>query len=172
MRLEWGSYRSTEAKVLLAAVGAYQLVEVLRAAKRLTNRGVPNLVIYWLEPGRLQDACAGTQYGIPNELWLSLQPRRAKVCVFCTHTRPHSIWGLIGPLLQDDRRLSVLGYSNMGGTLDTAGMLFVNRCSWAHCVAEAARLLELPARDYLEEPELAALAGKASPHGVIIPHPS
>jgi hypothetical protein len=55
-----------------------------------------------------------------------------------------------------------------GGTLTVAGMLFVNRCTWAHILDEAARLLGLPRQDVLTEDELAALDGQASPHGVII----
>jgi phosphoketolase len=73
--------------------------------------------------------------------------------------------------MQDGGRLSVLGYRNRGGTLDTPGMLFVNRCTWAHCVAEAARLLRLPQQELLDEGEIAALAGRAEPQGVIVPHP-
>jgi hypothetical protein len=47
-------------------------------------------------------------------------------------------------------------------------MLFVNRCSWAHVLAEAARVLGLPREDVLTAQELAALDRKASPEGVII----
>jgi hypothetical protein len=31
------------------------------------------------------------------------------------------------------------GYTSYGGTLDAAGMLFANRCAWAHAIATAAR---------------------------------
>jgi phosphoketolase len=170
LRLEWASYRTQDARVLLAASGAYQLTEVLRAAKRLRDRNVPNLVVYWLEPGRLQEDCSGTEYAVRDDIYRLLQPPGVPT-VFCTHTRTHSIWGLLGPRMQDGDRLSVLGYRNQGGTLDTPGMLFVNRCTWAHCVAEAARLLRLPQQELLDEGEIAALAGRAEPQGVIVPHP-
>jgi phosphoketolase len=170
LRLEWASYRTQDARVLLAASGAYQLTEVLRAAKRLRDRNVPNLVVYWLEPGRLQEDCSGTEYAVRDDIYRLLQPPGVPT-VFCTHTRTHSIWGLLGPRMQDGGRLSVLGYRNRGGTLDTPGMLFVNRCTWAHCVAEAARLLRLPQQELLDEGEIAALAGRAEPQGVIVPHP-
>lgn len=171
IRLDWASYRPEEAKVLLGAVGAYQLGEVLRAAKRLTERNIPHIIVYWLEPGRLQEGCADTEYEIPEDLLRSLHPPRVSALVFCTHTRPHCIWWLIGPLL-DGRRLKVLGFRNQGGTLDTPGMLFVNGCSWAHCVSEAAHLLDLPVQEVLMEHELAALRGEAAPQGIIIPRPA
>jgi hypothetical protein len=48
-------------------------------------------------------------------------------------------------------------------------MLFVNRCSWAHIVRSACDLLGRPPEAALTLDELAALDGKASPHGVVIP---
>jgi hypothetical protein len=63
---------------------------------------------------------------------------------------------------------SALGFIGQGGTLTVAGMLFVNRSTWAHILEEAARLLGLPRQDVLTEEELAALDGQVSPHGVII----
>ena len=65
--------------------------------------------------------------------------------------------------------MSVLGYVNEGGTLSTSGMLFINSCSWAHCVAEVAQLLGVPEERFRTEPELAALKGQLNPHGVIVP---
>jgi hypothetical protein len=64
---------------------------------------------------------------------------------------------------------SGLGYISQGGTYDTEGLLFVNRSSWAHCVAEVARLLGLAQEHLLERAELQALAGEINPHGIIIP---
>jgi hypothetical protein len=67
------------------------------------------------------------------------------------------------------RAIAGLGYINQGGTYDTSGLLFVNRCSWAHCVAEVARLIDLPQDRVLDELEVKALAGELSPEGIIIP---
>jgi hypothetical protein len=50
-------------------------------------------------------------------------------------------------------------------------MLMVNRCAWAHCVLEGARLLDVPEGQLLTQAELAAISGKTSPHGSIIPFP-
>jgi hypothetical protein len=47
-------------------------------------------------------------------------------------------------------------------------MLFVNRCSWAHVLAECARVAGLNREDLLTADELAALEGRATPEGVII----
>jgi hypothetical protein len=47
-------------------------------------------------------------------------------------------------------------------------MLFVNRCTWAHIVLEAARLLKVPVTKLLTKKEIAAINGKANPEGVII----
>jgi hypothetical protein len=60
-----------------------------------------------------------------------------------------------------------LGFLNQGGTLNTAGMLFVNRCTWAHIVAEAVRLLGLVGEKFLSPEEWEALAGKRSPEGIM-----
>jgi hypothetical protein len=47
-------------------------------------------------------------------------------------------------------------------------MLFVNRCTWAHILAEAARVLHIPRQELLTSEEMAALDGKVSPKKVII----
>jgi hypothetical protein len=56
-----------------------------------------------------------------------------------------------------------LGFSNRGGTVDTLGMLFVNRTSWAHVLQASASLLETPLERWLEGEELAALRGETAP---------
>jgi hypothetical protein len=50
-------------------------------------------------------------------------------------------------------------------------MLMINRCSWAHCLLETARLLDVPEQHLLTSTELAAISGKANPQGNIIPFP-
>jgi hypothetical protein len=44
----------------------------------------------------------------------------------------------------------------------------VNRCSWAHCLRAAGRLLQIPDIELLSEDERQALDGKRSAHGVIL----
>jgi hypothetical protein len=47
-------------------------------------------------------------------------------------------------------------------------MLFVNRCTWAHILAEAAHVLDIPRQELLTSEEMTALDGRVSPEGVII----
>jgi len=44
----------------------------------------------------------------------------------------------------------------------------VNRCTWAHILLEAAKLLKVPVTKLLTRNEMAAINGKANPEGVII----
>lgn len=85
-----------------------------------------------------------------------------------THTRPEVLIGTLQPLHTGCDRTGALGYINHGGTLNVPGMLFVNRCTWAHILAETARVLDMPREALLTAPELAALDGKACPEGVIV----
>ncbi len=63
-------------------------------------------------------------------------------------------------------RTAALGFIGQGGTLTVDGMLVVNRCTWAHILAETARVLERPREDLLTSEELAVLDGRAAPEGV------
>ena len=170
MRLDWASYEPDRARIILTAVGAYQLGEILAAARRLRESKVPHVVVYLLEPGRFRhprhegERAHQASPALVERLFPSaIHPR-----LFLTHTRPETILGVVGPLHTGPRTRG-LGYINQGGTLNTPGMLFVNHCSWAHSVAEAARLVNVPRERVLSEKEIAALEGRLSPHGVIIP---
>ena len=171
LRLDWASHHPEKAQVILAAIGSYQLGEVLTAARRLKEKGLPHLVVCIGEPARFQSKFAEDELKrrVPDEVMASLFPPSA-ARLFVTHTRPHFMWGIFGPH-QSASKMSVLGYVNEGGTLNTPGMLFVNSCSWAHCVAEVANLLDIPAERFLSGPELAALQGRLNPHGVIVALP-
>ncbi|MCS6925075.1 MAG: xylulose 5-phosphate 3-epimerase [Candidatus Binatia bacterium] len=170
LRLDWAGHASEQARIVLAAVGAYQLGEVLTASRRLAERSVPHSVVYLFEPGRFRLARseAEQRHQAPLAVRETLFPPTVPHRLFVTHTRPEVILGLLGPL-HTGPHTSGLGYINQGGTLNTPGMLFVNRCTWAHCLAEVARLLDLPPTHVLSAQEIAALEGKCSPHGVIIP---
>jgi hypothetical protein len=76
--------------------------------------------------------------------------------------------GVIGPLVTG-RQTRGLGFINHGGTLNIESLLFVNRCTWAHCVDAAASLLRAPREALLSEDELAAIDHQRSPHGAVIP---
>jgi phosphoketolase len=170
LHLRWASHEPQRARIVLTAIGAYQLGEVLRAARRLTESGIPHQVNYLLEPGRFRRARnhAEERHLAPSAVLQQLFPSEIPARLFVTHMRPEPLLGLLGEL-HTGAQTCGLGYINQGGTLDTPGMHFVNRCSWAHCVAEAARLLRAPRTELLNQSEINALDGLANPHGVVIP---
>lgn len=170
MDAEWTGFERTRARIILTAIGAYQFGEILVASRRLAEREIPHRVVYWLEPGRFRaprseaEAAHCAAPAVVERLFpAEMQPR-----LFLSHTRPEAILGLLGPLHTGPRTVG-LGYINQGGTLSTPGMLFVNRCTWAHVLQAAARLLKLPSKRLLSRQELDALEGRASPHGAIVP---
>jgi phosphoketolase len=168
--LTWASHAPERAQIILTAVGAYQLGVVLAASQRLRDHDLSHTVVYLLEPGRFRQPRSEREqaHQAPPAVRHALFPAHIPCRLFVTHTRPETLLGLLGPF-HTGPRTSGLGYISQGGTLSTPGMLFVNRCSWAHCVAEAARLLNLPPTQLLRPLELQALEGKRSPHGVLIP---
>ena len=169
-RLDWAGHRADRAEITLVAIGAYQLGEVLRAGRRLTERGIPHTVVYLLEPGRFRAprTAAEAAHQAPDAVRQALFPDTVSRLVLVTHTRPEPMRGLLAPF-HGRGPTAALGYVSAGGTYDTPGILFANRSTWAHCVAEAARLLELPRARLLDEPEIQVLDGTRSPHGVILP---
>ena len=170
LRLDWAGHAPERAQVILAAVGAYQLQEVLAASRRLAERDVSHVVVYLLEPGRFREPRGAREqdHQAPAVLRDALFPPGLPRRVFVTHTRPEPMLGVLGPLHTGPQTRG-LGYVNRGGTLDTPGMLFVNRCTWAHILVEVARLLGIAREHLLTPAELRALDGQSSPHGTIIP---
>lgn len=171
LRLDWAGHASERAQLAFLAVGAYQLGEVLRASRRLADREVPHTVVYVLEPGRFRRARSPAERAHQSEARPALFPDRTPCLVLVTHTRPEPMLGLLEPL-QAPARCAALGYVSKGGTYDTPGLLFVNRSSWAHVVAEAARLLGLERERLLDAAERDALDGRRNPQGVVVPAPS
>jgi phosphoketolase len=169
LRLRWTGL-GERPRLLLTAIGAYQLEQVLVASTRLNERGVSHAVNYMIEPGRFreprsEDERAHAASGSTTE---ELFPQDATARLFVTHTRPEPMLGVLRPLDTGSRSTKALGWLNRGGTLSIEGLMFVNGCSWAHIVAESARLLDLPASGLLTPDEVAALEGRASPHGIVI----
>ncbi len=91
---------SNEEQILLAAIGSYQLLEILRASDRLSERGLPHSVVCMLEPGRFRDPrdLREAEHVVSLKQRQSLFPKTAPVRVFLTHTRPEPLVGLIRPL--------------------------------------------------------------------------
>ncbi len=170
MRLDWAGYKVGEQKLVLTAIGAYQLEQALKASVRLAARAIPHSVVYMLEPGRFrQPRSAAEQAHLASQsLRNDLYPAGVTARVFVSHTRPEPLLGTLQPLTTGPQTVA-LGFVNQGGTLNTAGMLFVNRCSWAHIVQAAASVLGLSAEELLSADERAALAGETNPTGILIP---
>ena len=168
LRLPWAGHRTDEARVILTAVGADQLGEVLRASRRLGERGVAHAVVYMLEPGRFRTPRSPRERAhlAPHAVRARLYPDAVPARVLLGHTRPEALLGVLQPLNTGPRTVG-LGFVNQGGTLDVQGMLFVNRATWAHVLAAVACALETPRTELLTAAEIAALDHAASPEGIV-----
>lgn len=168
IELAFAGYRSSTADLVLTAVGAYQLHEILRASSRLAERGRPHRVVYLLEPGRFRRgrSAAEAAHTARPEVVAALYPLSAPRRIFVTHTRPEPLLGLLGPL-HTGQATRALGYISRGGTLDTDGLLYVNESTWAHVVRAVVSLDGVDEARYLGDEERAALDGRRSPMGVI-----
>jgi phosphoketolase len=168
LRLDWLG-KNEPPRLLITAVGAYQLEQALRASLRLRERDIAHSVICMLEPARFRRPRTDreAEHAVPEEVRSDLYPKDVPARIFVSHTRPEVLLGTLQPL--NTGELSVgLGFQNRGGTLDVGGMHFVNHCTWAHVLEEASRLLNLERSVVLNEEEMEALDGRRSPHDVII----
>lgn len=163
LRLDWACHRTKEQRVVLTAIGAYQLEEVLKASFRLKEKDIPHSVIYMLEPGRFRYPRNERErvHGIPPDVREALYPDSVLDRIFVTHTRPEVILGILQPLNTGRGKTVALGFVNRGGTLSVPGMLFVNRCTWAHVLSEVTGVLRLKREELLSDEEIAALDGRA-----------
>ncbi|MDO9247278.1 MAG: xylulose 5-phosphate 3-epimerase [Phenylobacterium sp.] len=156
-----------DAQVQIVAVGSYQALEALKARDRLEARGHRACVTAVLEPGRLRaprDALEAECTLADAEIEAAFP--RALPRVLVSHTRPEPMQGLLRRIDGGGDQLISRGYIGRGGTFDVFGMLFANRCTWAHLIEAAARSLDVSPRDLLTEPELKAVAGRANPRAL------
>jgi phosphoketolase len=160
----------SEANIQLVAVGAYQLQEAVHARSRLEARGHRACVTVLVEPGRFREARDDLEgrFVLAADEIEAVCPRRLPR-VIVTHTRPEPMTGVLRRIDTGPDRVRVLGYRNRGGTLDVAGMLFANGCTWAHVVDSVARVLRVPRERLLEPQEIAALEGCGDPQVVMRP---
>lgn len=152
----------------LVAVGAYQLEQALLAHERLHARGVPSRLVYLQEPGRFRQPRDRHEASVAGDAGRRLFPGSARARILITHTRPELLAGILATL--PPAAIRSVGYANQGGTLDTGGLMFANRCTWAHLVSHAADLLGLPAKALLSAEEQAAVDGHGDPY-LLIPRP-
>lgn len=168
INLDFASFDKARAKLCLIAIGSYQLLETIRASKILHENKIPHISIYIIEPGRFRkERNNGEKKHIAKESFINeIMPKRIENIVMSCHTRPELIAGTMQNLLYG-KKISALGFINEGGTLDTEGMLFVNQCTYAHIVKEAAQMLHIKPSKILTETQIKALDCKISPDGVL-----
>ena len=155
--------------VLLVAIGAYQLTQALLAADRLDAAGHRTAVSCVAEPGRFRTPRDEREraFVAADEALGRLFPTAAVARVLVSHMRPEATLGVLRRIDTGPQRTRALGYIARGGTLDVAGMLFANRCTWAHVAAEAASALGVDAAQVLRADELAAVRGQGDPRCVM-----
>ena len=155
--------------VLLVAIGAYQLTQALLAADRLDAAGHRTAVSCVAEPGRFRTPRDEREraFVAADEALGRLFPTAAVARVLVSHMRPEATLGVLRRIDTGPQRTRALGYIARGGTLDVAGMLFANRCTWAHVAAEAASALGVDAAQVLRADELAAVRGQGDPRTVM-----
>ena len=152
------------------AVGAYQLEEALKAANLLRTHGYRVVVTALSEPGRFRvprDPIETRFVAGDDELARLFPPDLPRLIV--SHTRPEPMLGLLRRLDSGPRRTAARGYISRGGTLDVIGMLFANRCSWAHLIDGAAPLAGWSRDDFLTPTERDAVDGKGNPADLVAP---
>lgn len=153
-------------RLILSAAGAYQLTEAVKASSRLEKAGIPHNVNYLFEPARFRSARDRTeQQALADEdLVRALYPPDVPNRLFIVHTRPEPFAGVVRPLDTGPAHSRFLGFRNRGGTLDVFGMLYANQCTFAHLLAAAAELLDVPLDRLLGKSELDAVRRKEDPH--------
>ena len=154
-------------RLQFVAIGAYQLIEARRAASRLRDRGHQVAVTCVIEPGRLRAPRDDIEadFVLPDaEMEVLFPPHLPRL--LATHTRAEPMIGVLRRIDGGAERFKAHGYSNRGGTLDVRGMLFANRCTWAHLTASAAGLLGVPLEALLTVEEIAAVSGRGEPRDV------
>lgn len=154
-----------EQPLLLIANGSYQLTEMLRAADYLKRVDCAYRLVYLQEPGRFRaarDPWEG-EYVASPALVRRLFPESMPQRILLTHMRPEVARGHLWPILPDARNTVVLGYTNRGGTLDEAGMLFANHACWADVLVACAQLRDLPLALLLSDEEAQAASRQGDP---------
>lgn len=160
--------RPKDACAMLVAIGAYQLGEALRAASRLRERGLPVAVACLFEPARFRVARDAREAGhvLDEARFRAFVDGAPDVRVFAVHTRPEPMIGLLRRLDTGPERSVCLGYVGRGGTLDVSGMLYANRCTWAHIVRAVADRVGAGWTAFLDGEEQVVVTGRGDPRAV------
>ena len=145
-------------------IGAYQVGEALQACERLRTRGVSACVTALIEPGRFRSGrdAIESDFVASHDQVEDLFPAQLGRIVL-SHTRPEPMLGVLRRIDGGPSRTVALGYINRGGTLDRKGMLFANKCTWAHAVLAASSLLNCDPEELLTSEENKAVDGWGDP---------
>ncbi|PMR76952.1 xylulose 5-phosphate 3-epimerase [Billgrantia endophytica] len=153
-------------RVQLFAVGAYQLIELQRALERLMRVGVAASLYVIQEPGKLREARDEQEASVVlSQYRLSTLVPPVEARVFLGHCRPEALSGVLRPM-DTGMKTRFLGYRNRGGTLDTFGMLYANRATWAHVLEAVSEVAGLDLETLLDASERRALAGEGDPEAL------
>lgn len=155
------------ADVQIVAIGAYQTQEALAAFQRLEERGHKACVTAVLEPGRFRQPRDDIErrFTASDEAVEALFPA-GMPRVILTHTRPEPMLGVLRRLDGGPSRSRALGFMNRGGTFDVFGMLFANRCTWAHALDAVAKLLKSDRSAIISREEILAVDGIGDPNNL------
>nr|WP_146664104.1 xylulose 5-phosphate 3-epimerase [Anaerohalosphaera lusitana] len=152
-------------QVNLTAIGSYQLEAILQASERLDKIGIGHNINYIMEPAKFRqprdsfEEQAMTSQAIRDKLF----PAEVSKRVFISHCRPEPVAGVLRPFDTGTDQTRFMGYMNRGGTLDVFGMMFANRCTWAHVLVNVADLLGKNVDEFLENEEREAVFGNGDP---------
>ncbi len=135
-----------------------------QVVQALAKRGWRVRTTSIIEPGRLRAPRDEfeARVTLPDE-WLEALFPPGVPRVLVSHMRPETMIGVLRRIDEGPTKLRGHGYISRGGTLDAMGMLFANRCTWAHLVVSAASLIGVPASDLLTSSEEAAVLGRGAP---------
>lgn len=155
------------ATIAIAAIGAYQLAEALKASARLKKFNIAHIVSYIFEPGKFRNPRnSGEAEHLANKtIQENIAPDWIKNLLLVCHTRPEVIIGTLQPIW-NKKNVSALGFINQGGTLGVDGMMFVNECSWAHILQKVEKMSDIKI-SLLNNQERQAVERKISPHNII-----
>ncbi|MDR7191998.1 xylulose 5-phosphate 3-epimerase [Luteimonas terrae] len=158
------------AAVQFVAIGAYQLEEAMQAHQHLARAGHASCVTAIIEPGRLRiprddiEAAFVLDDAALTGLFPPGLPR-----VLISHTRPEPMLGVLRRLDDGPAKTRALGYISRGGTFAVPGMLFANRCTWAHAVDAAAAVAGWSRDAVLDADARRALDGTGTPADLRLP---
>jgi phosphoketolase len=158
-----------QSEIQIIAIGSYQLQQALLLSDRLILNKQAHSLVYMLEPGRFRlarDEWEQDQQA-DEQLQHALFSNKVQQRLFFFHGHGEAILSCCRPLDLGPSRTLALGYINQGGTLNTEGMLFANKCTWAHGALQLARRLGLNDDAWLSAGELSAVLGKGDPYQLI-----